>query len=71
MSAHVCASQEELANILTSWERRFRRKVQWKERLKVNVAGDFIEETNEQVHPSSAKRCEVVKAKSNIEIKSL
>ena len=50
---------------------RVSKKEKYKGKLKLSVVGNFIEETNKHTNLSSAARCEGVKAKTNINRKTL
>ena len=68
---YVHVFQKESDKGITFWECEFQKKEKYKGKLKLSVAGSFIEETNKHTNLSSAARCEGVKAKTNINRKTL
>ena len=63
--------RKKVIKALHSGNASFKKKEKFKGKLKLSVVGNFIEETNKHTNLSSAARCEGVKAKTNINRKTL
>ena len=65
------AFQKNLANDVTSWECKKRRRRECKTKIKLDEEGNFLERINNHTHAPSETKCEIVKVRANIERRAI
>ena len=58
--------KKNLANDATSWECEKRRRGKCKAKIKLDEAGNFLEQINDHRHATSETKCEIAKVRANI-----
>ena len=58
--------QKILANDVTLWECKKRRRGECKAKIKLDEAGNFLERINYHTHAPSETKCEIAKVRANI-----
>lgn len=69
-NGYMYVFQKNLANDLTSWECILRRRGQCKEKVKLTLTDNFVEEVNVHTHPPSQPQVEVAQVKASIKRKT-
>ena len=59
-------SKKNLANGITSWEYKLRRKGECRASVRLDELDNFVDQVEEHAHPPSATTCETTKIKENI-----
>ena len=63
--------QKNLANDAKSWECEKRLTRECKAKIKLDEAGDFLEQINNHTHASSEIKCEIAKVRVNIKRRAI
>ena len=63
---YVYLFKKNLANGITSWEYKLRRKGECRASVRLDELDNFVDQVEEHAHPPSATTCETTKIKENI-----